>query len=57
MQADLITAEQGRLDTEIQARKDAAEKKWENDKEAAKLLATSKGEADKIDRLMDRANI
>ena len=55
MQADLITAEQGRLDTEIQARKDAAEKKWENDKEAAKLLATSKGEADKIDRLMDRA--
>ena len=55
MQAGLITAEQGRLDKEIQARKDAADALHGRQTAAALLLATSKGEADKIQRLMDRA--
>ena len=55
MQEDLITAEKERLTIEIQARKDAADKLHERQKEDAKLLATSKAEKDRIDRLMDRA--
>ena len=44
-----------RLKKEIQARKDAAEEKWERDKKAAKKLATSQAEKDRVDRLMERA--